>query len=261
MKKLVVTDKGIGIAEMPEKPYPYQGDDQYFGSRMDEYEAAVKQAIASAPLFEDQERVWAVLLGIDKAVAKSFLEPRDYLQEAKRHMIGNTYPIPLGFPEYVEVMVPKRVWFVEHKETREWLCSSLDGLFTNDPLKAYFYDSEAEAGLVIEVRKLYFSMPTEHEFDITVLRFVDKQEQTPSKESSMNDAEVLREYAKHQTVLVIKENLNRIADRLDSLQSKLKDRDELLEEMVGYIRTTKTDTKTALTGMKILTRYSNLKAK
>ena len=209
MKKLVVTDKGIGIAEMPEWPNSDVTDEW-----VRQYESAVKQAIASAPLFEDQERV--------KEIVGSFAntDPLMFSYEMPsgiKKPIHGTYPIPPGFPEYVEVGV----------------CSENVCCGFGESCQNYH----------------------------TILRFVDKQEQTPSKESSMNDAEVLREYAKHQTVLVIKENLNRIADRLDSLQSKLKDRDELLEEMVGYIRTTKTDTKTALTGMKILTRYSNLKAK
>lgn len=93
MKQLVITDKGIGIAEMPEKPietWPSQ-------EQVQQYEAAVKQAIASAPLFEDQERVKEELF---------------YMKTGGPQVdvpVGSTYPIPPDFPEYVEVIQKRTV--------------------------------------------------------------------------------------------------------------------------------------------------------
>ena len=97
MKKLVVTDKGIGIAEMPEWPNSDVTDEW-----VRQYESAVKQAIASAPLFEDQERV--------KEIVGSFAntDPLMFSYEMPsgiKKPIHGTYPIPPGFPEYVEVGV------------------------------------------------------------------------------------------------------------------------------------------------------------
>jgi len=86
MKMLVITPKGIGMAEMLEKPietWPSQ-------EQVQQYESAKEKAISEAPLFEDQERVSDIL-------------NHDY-------KIGGIYPIPPDFPKVVEV----RQWHARH---------------------------------------------------------------------------------------------------------------------------------------------------
>lgn len=108
MRKLVVTDKGIGVAEMPEKPKEADykivaGPNARIGQTHEEYHvvlklynSAAKQAIASAPLFEDQERVKEELF---------------YMKTGGPQVdvpVGSTYPIPPDFPEYVKVVQQMR---------------------------------------------------------------------------------------------------------------------------------------------------------
>ena len=141
MKKLLVTDKGIGIAEMPEKPKEADykivaGPNARIGQTHEEYHvvlklynSAAKQAIASAPLFEDQERVKEELF---------------YMKTGGPQVdvpVGSTYPIPPDFPEYVEVIQKRTV------DSINW------------------YDVLDE-----------FTTETNVEYR-TILRFVDKQEQ------------------------------------------------------------------------------------
>ena len=117
---IAVTDKGIGIAEMPEKHpwFEYHSEAWYkhycethnyvspeleWEVDIGNYENAVKQAIASAPLFEDQERVEEILGEQCREFKKD-----NSSYGASIHLKHGTYPIPPDFPEYVGV---RQVWF------------------------------------------------------------------------------------------------------------------------------------------------------
>jgi hypothetical protein len=83
MKKLVITPKGIGMAEMPIYTDWFIGD----------FESAKDKAISEALYFEDQERV------MDWLINHIFGEKED---GAYYSIQLGTYPIPPDFPEVVE---------------------------------------------------------------------------------------------------------------------------------------------------------------
>jgi hypothetical protein len=66
---------------------------------------------------------------------------------------------------------PKTYWFIEHEETREWLCESLSFIitkkfeYTKDPHRAIRFDSELSA-LTFAIKNHVFNnhLLTEHEF-------------------------------------------------------------------------------------------------
>ena len=130
MKKLVITDKGIGIAEMPEEPDGYalySGVEDY-----SEYEYAVNLAIASAPLFEDQERVKMILFKV--YCETTFDNGHNYL--------GNgTYPIPPDFPEYVEVKHTKYKTRYAHDDAKK------------DKIFLRFVDKQEQRNHLVELMK------------------------------------------------------------------------------------------------------------
>jgi hypothetical protein len=90
---IVITAKGIGMAEMPEFPnQKYTATVKEYEAIEAEYEKQKAQAISEALYFEDQERVWHLLP--DEAFRHPLI---------KKFLIEGTYPIPPDFPKYVEV--------------------------------------------------------------------------------------------------------------------------------------------------------------
>lgn len=107
MKKLFLRSGKLWVGEFPEEPIPYGvGDEQYYGARMDDYNAAVSAAKASAVEVVNPEDALAQnCLEEDKKIWMIINPDKSYTQIIE----GQLHDLPQGWTMEIENNLYKKV--------------------------------------------------------------------------------------------------------------------------------------------------------